>query len=89
MVLEKQSICDPIRKAAQSLKRSSSSAQLVLDSQPFGTDNMETQVGMQVEFELLAKQFSEMGPTVEVPEAPIATSSFHIIFSVCFTLKLH
>ena len=74
MVLEKHSISDPIRKAAASLKRSSSSAELVLESFSFGTETMDTQLGMQVEFDHLAKQFAEMPQEVDVPPAPIATS---------------
>ena len=46
--------------------------ELVLDSLPFGSDHVDTQILHQSETEHLAKEFAEMGTSEPVPAAPTA-----------------
>ena len=60
------------RKAAESLSQEKAVPKLVLDSLPFGSDNVETQVLHHSETEHLAKEFAEMETPEPVPTVPTA-----------------
>ena len=62
-----------LREAAASLKAGAADKheELVLDSLPFGTDSLDTQMLQQTEIDALAKQFAALD-NVSVPSAPVA-----------------
>ena len=60
-----------LRMASKSLAASSTSApELVMESLPFGGEEMPTIPLHEEEMETLARQFAEMEPKIEVPTAP-------------------
>ena len=71
--MDKKRVHRPLpRKAAESLNQEKAVPKLVLDSLPFGSDHVETQVLHHSETEHLAKEFAEMEVSEPVPDVPVA-----------------